>query len=91
MSLKSNMKNLTDREKDGDILFLGTAQDNESDTSNTTEAESLVCYVLSNFHCGTFNGELRNASEVFKTVDEWLQEKDRSGYMRAKSEVKNEQ
>lgn len=89
MSLVSNMKNLSEREKNEDILFLATAQDNNDDISQTTEAESLVCYVLSNFKCGNYNGELKNASEIIRGVDEWLQNKDRCGYMRAKSEINN--
>lgn len=84
--LNSKLNGLTERELSEDKIFLSTAQDNNNsiDTSHMTEAESLVVYVLSNFHCGTYNGELRNASEVLRTVDQWLQDKDRAGYMRAK-------
>jgi len=88
--LNSKLTGLTEREISEDKIFLGTAQENnnQADTSHMTEAESLVVYILSNFTCGQYNGELRNASEVLQSVDSWLQDKDRGGYMRAKSEIK---
>lgn len=78
------LKGITEKELSGDVVHLATAQENDqmSNTSHMTEAESLVCYVLSNFSCGNFNGELKNATEVFRNVDAWLQEKQRSGMVK---------
>lgn len=86
-----SLNGLSEQEIKNDIIFLSTAQDNNNSTKtdHMTEAESLVVYVLSNFHCGAYNGELRNAEEVLKTVDQWLQDKDRGGYMRARNESNN--
>lgn len=79
--LTCNLRGVSQREINSDVLFLGTIQDNNnsSETSYMTEAESLVCYIVSNFKCGNFNGELENASEVLRNTDQWLQEKERLG------------
>jgi hypothetical protein len=85
---RMSLLNLSEREMVEDTLFLSTAQENNNspNTTHMTEAESLVVYILSNFKCGNYNGQMSNRAEVLQSVDQWLQEKEKSGYIRGKNE-----
>lgn len=62
------MSSLSDREKKEDILFLSTAQDwyYQGVKDNF---DYIISIVLNNFRCGTYNGELKNYSEVKREIE----------------------